>query len=260
MKGLFFVLLICTLPARAFADTTLDALDDSNAFTAPGNAVGPWQTRTFTIREDGGTRDTPGLIFINRIDSDQAAPTHSNGVTVDDYHTWTPGFFTYVSLGAAAGTVLPNRSAYLEGDLKAGSLVLAGAASTFVNPNQTVLNQLSVGPAYYWPSVNAEFRFMPGWINPGGYLATYLLTVTAGLEHRATTTISLQAGAVPPYTNPLLVGTDQRALAGSVLYKRWIGSLGLDAGLDYAYVTRPSTASLIYIQRGFSLGTFATIK
>jgi YaiO family outer membrane protein len=262
MKKLLATLLAAlalVLPDAVRADTTFEFQDNDSGFTSPGNALGPWDTRTLAIRHDG-TRDSPGLTLINRIDFDQAAPQHSNGLVLDDYHNWTPRFFSYVSLSAAAGQILPNRGAYLEGNYKFGPLVVGAGASTSVNTNQTVLNQLSFGPTYYWPKFNVTFRYEPGWLNPGGYIGTYLLSAGYGVDQRATTTLTLQAGAQPPFNNPLLAGTDQRSYAGTLLYKRWIGHFGIEAGANYAYVTRPSDGSLIYIQRGVIVGTFATLK
>lgn len=261
LPALVMAAFVMLLPATAFADPN-DSVELQNSdagFTSPGNGVGPWQTRTLTLRIDG-TRDSPGAEVINRIDLDPAAPQHSNGMLLDDYHNFTPRFFSYVALSAAAGGILPNRSAYLEGDEKFGNLVVGAGAATYANPNASILNQLSFGPTYYWPKINATFRYMPGWLNPGGYLGTYLLSVTQGIDQRATTTLTAQLGAQPPFNNPALVGTDQRAYAATVLYKRWIGRLGIEAGGDYAYVMRPSDSTLIYIQRGFILGTFATFK
>jgi YaiO family outer membrane protein len=226
-------------PLAARADTTIDLQNNFSGFTSPGNVVGPWRIWTMQITHEG-TRDTPGLSLINRVDEDAPAPQHMNGIVVDDYHNWTPRFFTYVALQAASNGIQPNRGVYLEGDQKFGPFVLGGALTTQVYPNQTVLNQAGFGPTYYWPKVNVTVRYMPGWLNPGGYIGTYLLAVTEGLDKRATTTLTLQAGAQPPSNNP--------------------GLLGIDLGVTYAHVTRPSDASLIYIQRGLTLGTFTTFK
>lgn len=253
--------LVWVFPLAACADPN-DSIEFQNAdsgFTSPGNGVGPWQTRTLTLRIDG-TRDSPGVELINRNDLDPAAPQHSNGLVLDDYHNFSSRFFSYASLSAAAGNILPNRSAYVEGNEKFGPFVFGAGAATYANPNASALNQLSIGPTYYWPKVNVTFRYMPGWLDPGGYIGTYLLAVTQGIDRRATTALTLQLGAQPPFNNPALVGADQRAYAATLLYKRWIGRLGVEAGADYAYVTRPSDSTLIYIQRGFIVGAFATFK
>jgi YaiO family outer membrane protein len=267
LKRLTLVLVtlaLALLPHSARAGE-LDLTGDWSGFSSPGNIYGPWDTWTGTYRWVAGP-DTPSVTLVTRDDHDILAPTHSDGTVLDDYHTWSPRFFTYAALGLSAGTVLPNRSFYVEGDEKVGrnlTTVLGGGLGVVVNPNGVVQRYLNVGPTFYANNFNVTLRYLQTFTTSRTGAGTGILTFQAGQTGKTIATLTLLAGDEPPNglavpSQPAVFG--ERAVSVGLEVKHWIGLKGgILAGVGVARLNDQMSGNTIYAQRGVTLGIFRNI-
>jgi YaiO family outer membrane protein len=259
---LLFALALLPLAARA---GELDLTGDLSGFSSPGNVYGPWDTATGTYRWVAGA-DTPSVTLVSRVDHDQLAPTNSFGTVLDDYHTWSPRFFTYAAVGLAAGTVLPNRAFYVEGDEKVGrnlTTVLGGGVGVVVNPNGLVQRYINVGPTFYATNFNVTLRYLQTFTTGRVGTGTGILTVQGGQTGKTISTLTLLAGDQPPNgiaepAQPIEFG--QRTVLAGFGVKHWIGSKGgILAGVSVERLNDRMTGMGIYARRGITLGIFRNI-
>jgi YaiO family outer membrane protein len=240
--------------------------DSVSGFTSPGNLYGPWNAITLSDREKIGN-DKPGISIVQETNSDSGGPTHGLEVVLDDYHDWSPKFFTYGAVGVSSGNLLPTRSAYLEGDAKLGQLgatVIGFGAGTVVNPNGVVQNYLNMGPTWYHNNLNVTLRWLPAFTSGRMGTSTGLLTVANGAVGVTITTLTLLAGNQPP--NGIVIATTlpnqigQRALLAGVDVKHWLSKKGgYDVGIQMERLTNSASGNMIYIRRALSLGVFREI-
>jgi YaiO family outer membrane protein len=196
---LALVLALALVPHAARAGE-LDLTGDLSTFSSPDNVIGPWHALTATYRWVTGA-DTPSVTAVTRSDADRLDPTHSNGAVVDDYHTWSPRFFTYAAVGAAAGDVLPTRNFYVEGDQKLGRVlttVIGGGVGVVVNPNGVIQRYINVGPTLYTPSFNITLRYLQTFTTGRTASGTGIMTFQTGQTGKTIGTLTLLAGSQPP--------------------------------------------------------------
>jgi YaiO family outer membrane protein len=262
---LIFVAFALTLLPHVARAGELDLTGDLSGFTSPGNIYGPWDTLTGTYRWVAGA-DTPSVTLVTRADHDVLAPTHSDGTVIDDYHTWSPRFFTYAALGLSAGTVLPNRSFYVEGDEKVGrnlTTVLGGGLGVVVNPNGVVQRYLNVGPTFYANNFNVTLRYLQTFTTSRTGTGTGLLTFQSGQTGKTIATLNLVAGDQPPngLAEPsLFAAFGQRTVSDGLEIKHWTSPQGgILAGVVVARLNDQLSGDLLYVQRGVTLGIFRNI-
>ena len=252
--------------APAMADgprSEVDVTASSFSFTSPGDSVGPWTEEEIQYRSWNGA-DTIGVNVANRIDADRAAFAHAQNLVVDDYHDWSASFFTYAAYSTATGAPFPSHSLYVESDTKLLSskrLVFGFGVDATQNSDGSFVHFLNVGPTYYWNGLSATLRYLPTTGTSGKRSSAFLLASTAGEEGRATTTLTLQSGAANPVIGsgalPSVAG--EHTFAAQLDYKRWLSARGgFTLGGVFAHLTQTDTGALIYIQRGVSVGGFAT--
>ncbi len=165
--------LIAAAPTAATRAQELTATTTLDTFSSPGDLYGPWQTTLLEDQWQAGAKDVPSITLLDRTDRDRntlgdAAPTHSTAVYADDYHTWSNSFFTYAQVMTSSGQILPNRLAYLEGDVKFGrrrNLVVGTGASLYANPDGSVTHGFSFGPTLYTGSMVYTVRVLPTVVN-----------------------------------------------------------------------------------------------
>jgi len=242
-----------------------EIVDSVSGFTSPGNVYGPWNSVTLSDREKIGN-DKPGIAIVQQNDSDSPHPTHSLETVLDDYHDWSPKFFTYAAVGVSSGDLLPTRSAYLEGDAKLGTLgatVMGFGAGTVVNPNGVVQNYLNMGPSWYHNNMNVTLRWLPSFTTGRMGTSTALFTIANGAEGVSVTTLTLLAGNQPPngfvvVALPNQIG--QRALLGSLDFKHWLNRKGgYDVGIELERLTNSASGNMIYVRRALSVGVFREV-
>jgi YaiO family outer membrane protein len=210
--------------------------------------------------------DTPSVTLVTRADHDFLAPTHSDGTVLDDYHTWSPRFFTYAALGLAAGTVLPTRSLYVEGDEKVGrnlTTVLGGGLGWVVNPDGVVQRYLNVGPTFYAPNFNVTLRYLQTFTTGRVGTGTGILTFESGQTGKTISTLTLLAGDQPPngIAEPTqLAAFGQRAVSAQIDVKHWTSPKGgFLAGIALTRLNDQMSGNLLYVDRGITLGIFRNI-
>lgn len=269
------------LGAEATASTTIDS------FSSPGNLYGPWQTQSLELQWQAGARDVPSFTIVNRSDHDrnalfEPAATHSIALYADDYHTWSKSFFTYAQLMTSSGNVLPNRLAYLEGDLKFGrqrNLVFGTGASLYSNPDGSSTRSFSFGPTLYTGSMVYTARYLPSTvqgpytgIGPNGSIVSGSTAASgAALELVAEYSVlgrnQLTATFLDGSQPGLLVGfvgtlppsftSLQRVSEVDLLYKHWLRKdFGFVLGGTLGSHALQSTGENIYHQSAITLGLF----
>jgi YaiO family outer membrane protein len=207
--------------------------------------------------------DTPSVTLVTRADADYLAPTHSNGTTVDDYHTWSPRFFTYAAAGFSAGTVLPTRTFYVEGDQKLGrslTTVIGGGVGVVVDPSGVIQRYINVGPTYYAPSYNVTLRYLQTFTTGRTGTGTGILTIEAGYSGKTISTLTLLAGDQPPNgiaSQETAIGFGQRTVLAGIQVKHWTSPKGgFLAGVEVERLNDRMTGAGLYARRGFTIGVF----
>ncbi len=257
-----FALALLPLAARA---GELDLNGDLSTFTSPGDIYGPWHTLTGTFRWVTGA-DTPSVTAVTRVDSDRLNPTHSNGLVGDDYHTWSPKFFTYAAVGVAAGDVLPTQNFYLEGDQKFGrdlATVIGAGFGVVVNPNGLIQRYINVGPTYYAKNFNVTLRYLQTFTTGRTGTGTGIMTFQTGQTGKTISTLTLLAGDQPPNgiaTPNQIAQFGQRTALAGLDVKHWTGPhAGFTAGFALERLNDRTSGDLIYLRRGFTIGIFHDI-
>jgi YaiO family outer membrane protein len=259
IAGVALLGLVC-VPLSACAGE-VDLTGSLSSFTS-STGIGPWRNLTLTDRETF-TDDTPALALVDQADSDLIAPTHSLGAVLDDYHTWSPRFFTYVAVGAASGSALPTHNAYLEGDMKFGpalATVIGAGAGTVVNSDGTVQNYFNVGPTWYHNNMNVTLRWLPSFTSGRSGASSGLLTLANGAVGTTVTTLTLLGGSQPPYgvvSFTTTSGTGQRALFAGIDVKHWVNPEGgFHIGIELERLNDNATGNLLTVRRALNVGVF----
>lgn len=256
------VALLCAPPAARGGE--LDLTGSLSSFTS-STGVGPWGNVTLTDRETLAN-DTPALILVDQADRDAVAPTHSLGFVVDDYHTWSPRFFTYAAFGMASGSALATRNGYLEGDMKFGpalATVIGAGAGSVVNPDGTVQNYLNIGPTWYYKNMNVTLRWLPSFSSGRAGASTGILALANGAAGTTVGTLTLLGGSEPPYgvvsiSSPFGIG--QRVLFAGFDVKHWVNPReGYHVGIELEHLSDSTTGNLLYVRRALNVGVFREI-
>jgi YaiO family outer membrane protein len=256
------VVLMCAPQAARSGE--LDLTGSLSSFTS-STGIGPWSNVTLTDRETLAN-DTPALILVDQADRDAVAPTHSLGLVLDDYHTWSPQFFTYAAVGTASGSALATRNGYLEGDLKFGpalATVIGAGAGTVVNPDGTVQNYLNIGPTWYHNNFNVTLRWLPSFSSGRAGASTGILTLANGAAGTTVSTLTLLGGSEPPYgvvsiSAPFGIG--ERVLFAGLDVKHWVNPKGgYHVGIELEHLSDSTTGNLLYVRRALNVGVFREI-
>jgi YaiO family outer membrane protein len=255
--------ILCVIPVAAAAGE-VDLTGSLSGFTS-ATGVGPWRFVTLTDTEAIGN-DKPGIAVVDRADADTGAAGHSLGIVLDDYHDWSSRFFTYVALGTAAGTELPTRNAYVEGDIKLGrsmATVAGAGAGVVVNPDGTVQNYFNLGPTWYHNNFNATLRWLPSFSSGRLGASSGLLTLANGATGTTVTTLTLLAGSEPPYgiaTIASEVATGERVLFAGIDVKHWVNARGgYHVGIEIERLNDNASGDLLYVRRAVNVGIFREI-
>lgn len=259
-----FVCVCAGRPAAADPAGTQDFALSWNGygFTSPGNAFGPWTIVDFQYRATV-TRGSIGLEAAGRNDADKASPQRGLNLVLDNYHDFSPSFYTYAAAGVGSAPY-PKQTLYLEGDVKtlpskALAFGLGGKVTT--NDDGSVQHSLSTGPAYYWPRVTASYRYEPLWSSNGSFTNQHLAAFTFGeytnneVSLTAQTSVGTEANRVAGLLGAV---QGQRAFAVEVRDKRWLTKRsGVIVGVNYSRVSDAVTGNLVFENRGLILGAFA---
>jgi YaiO family outer membrane protein len=264
LAGVALALALALIPFAARAGE-LDVTGSLSGFSSPGNLYGPWDALSTTYRWNTGA-DTPSVTFVTRSDRDRLDPTHGDGFTVDDYHDWSPRFFTYAALGSASGNVLPTRNFYVEGDGKFGyhlDTVFGGGLGIVVNPNGVVQRYINVGPAFYAAHFNVMLRYLQTFTGGRTGTGTGIATIQAGQPGKTISTLTLLAGDQPPngvVEQAQAAAFGQRALYAGYGVKHWVSPRGgWTVGLELERLNDRLSGNTLYVRRGIDLGVFRVI-
>lgn len=263
LHRLLAVAAIATLAAAPVAARAgeLDLTGSLSDFSSP-SGVGPWRFVTLTDSEVTGA-DKPSIALVDRSDDDTGAAGHSLGVVLDDYHDWSSRFFTYAAAGTSSGTVLPTRTAYIEGDIKTGrslATVWGAGAGVVVNPDGTVQRYVNAGPTWYHNNVNVTLRWLPTFTTGRTGSSSGLLTIQDGAAGETVGTLTLLGGNEPPYgvvSAATAFETGQRVLFGGLDVKHWVNPReGFHVGIELERLSDAASGNLLYVRRGLNVGVF----
>ncbi|MDE2571705.1 MAG: YaiO family outer membrane beta-barrel protein [bacterium] len=252
-------LAVSTMAGMAHAgELTLN--DSVYSFSSPGNLYGPWSIQTLRYQEQMG-KDVPSITLLNRNDADRPKQSDARAAYLDDYHAWSPGFYTYAQVSVASGQILPYRMAYLEADAKLNAkrnFVLGLGLADMQNPDGSATRFASIGPSYYAGPMVYTLRFMPSNTNGINTSATELVTEYSVLG-RDQVTFTLVDGSQPSVLvgfPPSLV-TFQRLFEADLTVKHWIRpNFGIILGGTLGNHYDRATGASIYHERGITLGIF----
>lgn len=263
LRGAAALLLAAASTApNAFADQTgtqATATATTTSYSFSGNPdYGPWTIQSFEYRWQLPI-DAPAVTLVDRSDEDRPIASGSRAVYFDDYHTFSKNFYVYAQIGAADGTLLPYRSAYIEGDAKIGKgLVLAAGGSAMQNPDGTTTQYASLGPSIYEGKLVFMLRFMPSNTNGIGTAATQL-SVQYNNPRRDLIALTLLNGTQPNVLAGLPANASgfQRVSQATLTVKHWINpNAGFVVGAAAGNFTDASSAKNSYRERGVTFGVF----
>jgi YaiO family outer membrane protein len=267
MKHVALLILLCgagLLPVAAVAGE-LDLTGALSSLSSPGEIYGPWQSLSGTYRWQTGP-DTPSVTLVTRSDDDRLAPTHGDGIVIDDYHDWNPRVFTYVAAGTAAGNLLPTRSLYAEGDRKFGhalDTVMGAGLGVVVNPNGVVQRYINVGPSFYAANFNVTLRYLQTFTTGRVGTGTAIATIQAGQTGKTISTLTLLGGDQPPngvVAPAQTAAFGQRAVLASFGIKHWTGpNGGYTLGIEVERLNDRASGNTLYARRGLDIGVFRNI-
>lgn len=250
------------LPAQAASadDGTATATTTAYSFSGGNQDYGPWTVQSFEYRWQL-PHDVPAVTLVDRNDNDRPVATNSRGVYVDDYHTFAPHFYAYAQVAGADGTVLPYRSAYLEGDAKIGprgTLVLAAGGAVLQNAGGTTTHYMSVGPTLYAGPLALTLRFMPANTNGVNTSATQF-TLQYAHTRRDQIALVLLDGTQPNVLAglPATAAGFQRVSQATLTIRHWINhTSGFVVGGTLGNFADAHSAANTYRQRGVTFGVF----
>ena len=260
---LFFMLALVPAAARA---GELDVVGDLSGFTSDQDVYGPWRTLTGTYRWQASLKDTPSVTLVTRGDGDRLGPTHSQGVTIDDYHDFNAKTFGYAAVGVSSGTVLPTRNFYVEGDRKFGptlNTVVGLGVGVVVNPNGVIQRYLNFGPTYYGYKFNVGVRYLHTFTTGRTATGTGIFTFQTGETGKTISTLQVVAGDQPP--NGVATASDtisfgQRVIVVDLSVKHWTDKNGgIIAGIGLERLNDRMTGTGLYARRGLTFGIFRNI-
>jgi YaiO family outer membrane protein len=249
--------LLCGSQAAAGQITTTDSV---YSFTGGDNLYGPWTIQTFQYQWQCG-EDIPSITLLNRNDNDRPTATSSRAVYVDDYHTFSPHFYTYAQASFANGNIQPFRSAYVEADARIGwipNLVLAAGGAELQNPGGTSTSYISVGPAFYVGPMVVALRFLPSDTNGVRTSATQL-----NLQYTSRRNNQVVLGLIDGTQPSVLVGLPpsaavfQRLFQANLTVKHWFNNeIGIVLGGTIGNFSSDTAANSFH-QRGITFGILA---
>lgn len=267
MKYLFAILIaVCILAAPQVASAqvqprgTIDLSASTFGFN-PGDVYGPWFIQTFAFRTQAGRKDKPGATVTNRTDHDGGKISSSTAFGIDDYHNWSEKFFTYVSVGASSGNVLPRSQYYIEADPTIGDHLIFGAGYGVYNePDGLTQHFLSIGPTVYFPHGNATVRYVPTWTTGQVSAPSYTANLSLGEEGKTVTSLTWQGGIAPQFVvNDPSVSNRfaNKTSAMELVVRHWVNwRFGYHVGASFASQTDRLTGAKVYDSRGLTAGLF----
>jgi YaiO family outer membrane protein len=246
---------------NGFGDGILTFEDQISSLSSPGDLYGPWNVAKLQYQWQQGN-DIPSMTYVNRVDSDKAGPSHSNGLYADDYHTWTDTFYTYAQANVASGNSLPGNSIYLEGDFKFlpdRSLVGGIGGGVLTNPGGATTRWLSVGPTLYTngPMVYTV-RYLPANTDGIGTSATELVAEYNRVGHDQVT-VSYIFGSQPSILAgaPASLALIQNLNETDILWNHWLTKrFGFVLGGTFGNHYDRATGVNLYNQSALWLGLF----
>ncbi len=231
-----------------------------SSFSSPGNLYGPWSIQTARYQFHAG-KDIPSITLFIRNDRDRPVASGSHALYLDDYHNWSPRFFSYAQVSVASGDIQPNRMVYAEGDWKfgeRGTTVMALGGATMANPDTTSTRYLSVGPTLYRGMMVYTLRFLPSDTNGVHASATQFTAEFNGLGSNQFIANFLD-GSQPS----VLVGFPpassrfQRLTEFDLTWKHWVTKrFGFTLGTTIGSHLDRATGAPIYAQRAIEFGLF----
>lgn len=258
--ALLSILFLVSAAAAAADQPAATATATTTVYSFSGSAYGPWRVQNFQYQWQLHG-DVPSVTLQDRSDDDPARASNSRAVYLDDYHTFSNRFYAYAQIGVSNGTVLPYRSAYLEGDAKLGrrgALVLAAGGAHLQNADGSVTEYASVGPTLYTGSLAFTLRFMPAKTQGIGTAATQFSALYQR-DGRDQVVLVLLDGTQPNVLAglPAAMTGFQHVAQASLSVKHWVShTAGFVIGTAFGNYVDANGSANTYRQRGVTFGVF----
>lgn len=257
----------------AMADdySRLELDDTSIGFSSPGNAYGPWIFQNlryvFVIPGQGAIN----FEYSHQADGDVNYPTHGNYFAAGITHDFTSRFYANVNFGYGTSNPYGKTDLHLEAAYKTtpNMRLVMDVSEDFVSywSGQT-LQQLMVGPTYYYEKGTVQLRYMAA-VNSGAatksgaYVAwdvipdprsKYTLTGLFGSQQYLTSLPGVPLSLANYTGQTYTLGGEWQIGRTQARGLRW----GIKANGFLSQINQATTSAAVYTGRGFTFGAWTT--
>ncbi|MBV9333473.1 MAG: hypothetical protein JO146_05665 [Candidatus Eremiobacteraeota bacterium] len=262
---------VSATPAMADNYSRLEFDDSSIGFSSPGNAYGPWifQNMRFVYVMPG--EGAINVEFSHEANKDISFPTHGDYFAAGVTHDFTSRLFGNLTFGYGTNNPYAQTDVHVEMNYKTtpDMRLVMGAAEDFVAYHSGMtLQQLAVGPTYYygWGDVQARYLVSANtgaqtksgasvaWDIVPDRRSKYTLTGLFGPQQYLVSLPGIPVALSNYNGQTYTVSTEQQIGRPVRTGLRW----GLRAGGFLSHLTNASTGAAIYTGRGFTAGFWTT--
>jgi YaiO family outer membrane protein len=265
------LVLASTRAATADDYSRLELDSTSIGFSSPGNAYGPWIFQNaryvFVIPGQGAIN----FEVSHQADGDVNYPTHGDYFAAGITHDFTSRFYGNVNFGYGTGNPYAKTDIHLEAAYKTTPdmrLVMDGAEDFVTYWSGQTLQQLSVGPTYYYGSGDVQVRYLVA-VNSGAQTKSgasvawdivpdrrskYTITGLFGPQQYLTSIPGLPL-SLANYTGQTYTLGGEWQIGRTLPHGlRW----GVKAGGFLSQINQATSGASIYTGRGLTFGAWTT--
>ena len=265
------LILVSTRAAVADDYSRLDVEYGSIGFTSPGNSYGPWifENARYVFVMPG--KGAINFEFSHQADGDVNFPTHGNYIAAGITRDFTPRFYGNLNFGYGTYNPYAKTDIHVELNYKTTpdlKLVLTGAEDFVTYWSGQTLQQLSVGPAFYYRTGSVQLRYLSaansGAQTKSGAYAAWDVTPNARSKYSLTGLFGPQQYLVSLPGIPLALSnytgqtytlsTEQQIGVTTAAGLRW----GIRVSGFLSQLNEGTTGAAIYTGRGYTFGLWTT--
>jgi YaiO family outer membrane protein len=269
---LFFIFVLGMHTAAMADNSSRVEVDDSTiGFSSPGNAYGPWIFQNaryvFVIPGEGAINFEAS----HQANGDVNFPTHGNYFAAGITHDFTSRFYGNVSFGYGTANPYAKTDIHVELNYKTTPdlrFVVSGAEDFVAYWSGQSLEQLSIGPSYYYPQGSVQVRYLcaansGAQTKSGAYVAwdidpnrrsKYSLTGLFGPQQFLVTLPGVPLSLANYTGETYTISTEQQIGRLSAAGLRW----GVKAGGFFSQLNQSAGGAPVYFGRGATFGVWTT--
>jgi|HubBroStandDraft_2_1064218.scaffolds.fasta_scaffold01175_9 YaiO family outer membrane protein len=267
------ILVACVLGSTraAFADgySRLELDSSSIGFSSPGNSYGPWifQNARYVFVMPG--QGAINFEVSHQADGDAGFPTHGDYFAAGITHDFTPRFYGNFNFGYGTSNPYAKTDVHLEAAYKSTPdmrLVMDVAEDFVTYWSGSTLQQLSVGPTYYYDTGDVQLRYLAaantGAQNKSGAFVAWDITPDKRSKYSITglfgpqqylTSIPGIPISLANYNGQTYTVSGEWQIGRTLAHRlRW----GLKAGGFLSQINQATSGAPIYTGRGFTFGAW----